>query len=191
MDTYLQRTIEFLNEIGIPTYVVEGASGFIEHCVIESGTLMVDPRCPASGLLHEAGHLAVVPSQYRSLFSGDVGRGQRAMLDAISALNLHPDAPLYRAAIQACEAEATAWAYAAGTYLRIPFELIYQDHEYQNGGAILRFQLSHNSHFGVHGLQHAGFCKVRASGVGDKPVFPRLAFWLQPEISPDAEIRYG
>lgn len=191
MDPYLQITVNFLNEIGLPTTFVDGTTGFIDHCLIQEGTLRVTPYCRASGLLHEAGHIAICPGQYRHLFSGNVIHGQRALMEAISEFDLHPDSPLYRAAIQSGECEATGWAWAAGKFLGIPDEFIIRDDEYTNSGEHVRLQLSLNAYMGINGLQHAGFCKARSFGASPKPLFPELAFWLQPEIDPNAPITYG
>jgi hypothetical protein len=176
---YVQQTVDFLNEIGIPTSVVPGASDFLELVKVIDGRLEVDPAVPVSNILHEAGHLAIVPSAFRHLMSGDLEEGVRRMFDEIKKLELHPDDPLSRAAMQASESEATAWAWAAGTHLEIPQELIILDSEYQNDGADIRFMLMANSHFGVHGLMHAGFCVARKNPRRDLPVYPKLAFWVQ------------
>lgn len=188
MDLHLSKVIDFLNQIGLKTTLVENINGFVNHCRIIEGTLEVDARCRASGLLHEAGHLAPLPAQYRCLFSGNVSRGQKAMLDAITELNLHPDHPLYRAAIQSSEAEATSWAWAAGKHLGIPDELIIQDDEYNGDGEVERLRLQFGRHYGINGLHHAGFCKVSASSPKPLPVYPSLAFWLQPHIDPTMDI---
>lgn len=188
MNQYLPVIVEFLNRVGLKTTVVERSAGFIDHCRITEGTIEVDPTCPPSGLLHEAGHLATVPAQYRHLFSGNVNHVQAAMLESVKGLGLHPDHPLWRAAIQFSEAEATAWAFAAGNHLSIPNELIVCDEDFQGDGAIERLRLELSRHYGIKGLYHAGFCKLRASSPRDLPVYPKLAFWLQPHIAPGDEV---
>lgn len=192
MDTHLSNAIAFLNHIGLKTTIVDDATGFVAHCRIVEGSLVVDPRCPVSDLLHEAGHLAPCPAQFRHLFSGNIGHGQKALMSEISRLSLPPDHPLSRAALQTGEAEATAWSWSAGIFLGIPHELIIQDAAFYGDGALERLRLLTSSHYGINGLQHAGLCRVRESSVRkDLPVYPSLAFWLQPAIEPLTENVYG
>lgn len=192
MKRYLSNAIDFLNSIGLKTTVVEGASGFVPHCRINEGALEVDHHCPVSDLLHEAGHLAPCPAQYRHLFSGNVGRGQKALMNAVSGFSLPPDHSLSRAALQTGEPEATAWSWCAGLYLGVPTELIILDSDFNGDGEVERLRLLANSHYGIQGLQHAGFCRAKESAPRkDLPVFPSLAFWLQPAIDPCAEPIYG
>ena len=58
--SHADKAVGFLREIGLSVDIVHGATGFIEHIAIVEGGLQVDPRAPASGLLHEAGHISTV-----------------------------------------------------------------------------------------------------------------------------------
>lgn len=58
---HAQIIVEFLRDIGLSVAELRGASGFIEHVEIAQGGLLVDPQASASNLLHESGHLAIVP----------------------------------------------------------------------------------------------------------------------------------
>jgi len=82
--------------------------------------------------------------------------------------------------MQASDPEATAWAWAAGKHLGIPEDVIILDADYDNGGAIERMRLGARGHFGIQGMARAGFCVVRATPYRNLPVYPTLAFWLQP-----------
>lgn len=173
----LDRVVSFLNEIGIPTTYKVGAAGFTEGCRIEKGTLTVDPDCRISALLHEAAHLAITPSCFRALMDGDLYAGQREMLRIVKDAGLHPDGPLYRAVIQCTDPEATAWAWAAGVALGIEAESIIRDDDYEGDGESIRWMLRAGMYYGIHGLAHAGFCRIRArDGV---KAFPHLNFWTQ------------
>lgn len=191
VDPYLHQVVEFLREIGLDVEYLPGATGFTNHCMVVKGTLRIDPRCRASALLHEAGHLAVVPQQYRHLFDGDVVLGQIALMDAVSLMPLAIDSKLYRAAVQAGETEATAWAFACGRNLGIPPEWIIRDDEYSGDGAVERLRLLTNGHLGINGLSFAGFCKARDFHHGDLPTYPELAFWMQPTIEPELRDTHG
>lgn len=180
MRSELNRVISFLVEIGLQAYVEPGATGFIEDIRIDAGTLYLDPDCHVSGLLHEAGHLAITPKIYRHWMTGNLFSGMRNMLDDTTARSTDPDSPIFRAVIQCSDPEATAWAWAAGIHLGIAPEKIIMDHEYDGAGADIRFALSLNRFIGINGLRHAGFCATsKRSARPAECTFPNLNFWLQ------------
>lgn len=178
--------LAFLNRIGIPCVEVDevGAS-FLEGVAIRRGTLAVAPEASIDSILHEAGHLAITPTPFRTWLDGDVGRGQRRMIRAIEALDLEPDAPLMRAVLQSSDPEATAWAWAAGVHLGLPPEIIVLDTSYDGEGAMVRLQLQRLAYIGIHGLCHAGMCQrgMLAQHRGVAP-YPALSSWLQEASLP-------
>jgi len=184
-DRHLAAAVTFLNSVGIKTDILPGATGFLEHVRIIEGRLEVDLRCPVSNLLHEAGHLALVPGRWRHLMSGDLSAGMERMFAEAKSLDLEPDSPLSRALVQCSDPEATAWAWAAGAHLGIPPELVILDSEYDGSGAEIRCQLlptltatrRTGGYLGVHGLAHAGFCALR-EGL-PLPMYPKMIRWLQ------------
>ena len=162
---------------------------------IENGKLLVDQRiCVAGDLLHEAGHLAVIPTLFRSRANTDLDALAKKMGQYLSADNSYGGDPVCRAILQSGECEATAWAWAAGTHLGFPPNVIihanaYQDLHGNEGASAIRQALSCNSYFGINGLQAAGWCAVRAGPYAEYlnlPVFPRLAFWTQKR--PDSRV---
>lgn len=171
-------TIKFLNSIGITASIEVGANGFCEGVRIKAGTLLVDPSCQVSELLHEAGHLAIVPGRFRNLLDGNVSQGIRRMMKLTSHLVGNYDDPIAQAIMQCTDLEATAWAYAAGLHLEIPPEEIISDDHYEGEGVTVRATLQHGTYFGIDGLSAAGFCSVKA-GLGTRPVYPKLAYWTQ------------
>lgn len=178
------RTMDFLNGIGIAARYESGANGFSDGCRIGRGTLAVDPACRISTLLHEAGHLAITPRCFRSWMDGNLFAGQRAMLDAVCDARHDPDDPLYRAVIQCSDPEATAWTWAAGAALGVPGEEIVRSDEYGGEGDTIRLALEMRAYIGVHGLAHAGFCSIRDRG--SVAGWPHLHFWTQDAGSVDA-----
>lgn len=179
MPTPLERTVSFLNQIGIQTIMTETAGGFLDHVRIVAGVLHVTPEAPPSNVLHEAGHVAIVPSPFRVLMDNDVDVGVHEMFERAKAKGIEVSPEQWQQMIQVSETEATAWAWAAGKAIGLGDEEIIEDHDYEGDGAIERLRLSLNSHLGIHGLQHAGFCRVRASSPGVGKVYPELNFWLQ------------
>lgn len=178
MDTDLSKVITFLRTIGLSVHVREGARGFIDGVRIENGGLIVDPSCRLSGLLHEAGHLACVPGRFRGYMSDDLALGMHRMMTELNQLELEPDHPLERAAIQCSDTEATAWAWAAGIAIGLKSEQIIMDDEYGSDGASIRFMLQANQYVGINGLANAGMCK-RGAWVTLDARYPKLTTWLQ------------
>lgn len=176
---YVFEVMDFFNEIGIKTSVKNGVSAFLEFVKIIDGSIEIDPRCTASNLLHEGGHLAIIPSQFRHLMSGDLDEGLGRMYEEIGRLNLDPDSPLSRAAMQASETEATAWAWAVAEHLGLPPEMAIEDSDYDGEGHNMRCMLKARAYLGINGLMHAGFCVNRVNPYRDLPVYPTLAFWMQ------------
>jgi len=178
---HAESVVQFLQTIGLDVVFAPGAEGFIDHVVIRDGALHVDPNARASGLLHEAGHVAIIPKPYRAYLSGNISPGIKRIFSELEALKLSPDDHLMRALINTGDPEATAWAWAAGKYLNIPESLIIQDDEYDAGGEYLRSALAANCYLGINGLSHSGFCVVRHNPYRPLPVYPALAYWLQSD----------
>lgn len=173
-----ERALSFLSDIGLPVAVERGARGFIEGVELRDGGLRVDPMASVSNVLHEAGHLAIVPSKFRHYLSGNIAHGLQQAFEEMEEHGLPGDDPLYRKMLQTGDTEATAWAWAAGKALNIPEELIIRDEDYDGTDESLRLGLSLGAYLGIHGIANADFCTPRRSHRG-LPVYPQLAFWLQ------------
>ena len=170
------KVINFLNSIGIPT--IKGyvpIMSFLPGILIKQGTLIYNGKATLGDMLHEAGHLAIVPGKYRKFMSGKLDRSIKRiyrMAKASDELD-NPDAPIARQLMQASESEATAWAWAVGKFLNIAEEEIILDNTYEGKGANERAKLSANCHFGINGL--------RASGMVESvKTYPKLTRWVQP-----------
>ena len=173
-----QQVFNFLALAGLPVCWVDGASGFVPGVRILNGALAIDPRkALASDVLHEAGHLCVVPGRFRHLMGEDVDAGVQAML--AQCRHLDPDNPLMVQVMQSGECEATAWSWAAGMHLGLDPQIIIENASFEGTGAQLRLALKMGHHFGVHGLARAGFCDLRKNRPTSGPVFPHLRRWLQ------------
>lgn len=129
MNEQLSRVLSFLDRIGIPYRLQEGCTGFLDKVRIQRGALLVDPTCPVSNVLHEAGHLAILPDQYRSRAGRNVDVVVKRMRLAAAAdpaghWNTRVDLTL-------SDAEATAWAWAAGLAIGVPIEQIVLDSDHR------------------------------------------------------------
>lgn len=176
---HAQVVVDFLTRIGLPVSIIPGATGFVDTIEMVHGGLHVDPNAKASALLHEAGHLAVVPSRFRNLINGDLRASMSTIDDICDTMDIDPDGPFGRALQQCGEAEATAWAWAAGKHLGLEDETIVNDEEYNGEGDFIRMALSSRNYLGINGLSHAGFCNAKPNPYRDPPVYPEMAFWLQ------------
>lgn len=174
----LQKVINHLRAVGLEVHKVPGATGFVPGCRIVSGALHVDPNCTPSALLHEAGHVATVPARFRSFMSDNLATGMKRMVEELMAMNLDPDHPLERAAVQCSDPEATAWAWAAGVAIGLAPVDIILDKEYDGSGAEIRSMLQANQYVGINGLAHAGMCK-RGNWVAEHLRYPKMEHWLQ------------
>jgi len=180
-DPALPLVVRFLNQIGIDASIESGACGFLEKVRIANGGLKIDPQCSASNVLHEAGHLAVLPAKIRASANGDLDGLEDLLAGDITSAN-DPDALEVRAAINCSDPEATAWAWAAGVHLGLSPDAIIRDEEYGGDGASIRLALEHRMYAGIHGLSHGGLCVVRPGPleqIRGLPAYPKLARWLQ------------
>ena len=177
----LLRVIDGLNGIGLPTHLVEkvAADSFVPGIRMERGELLVAPGARVSALLHEAGHLATVPSRFRHYVGANWSAAIARMFKETQ--NEEPDSPLYRALLQCSDPEATAWAYAFGLHLGFEPDAIILDDEYEDTGALVRMQLGARAYLGINGLACAGYCATSASSAHYRkvPLYPEMAFWLQ------------
>lgn len=164
-----------LATIGIEAEERSHASGFLDGIRIEKGRILYSPDAPPSNLLHEAGHLAIMPTTFRHLAEDRLSQVFAAMGDALQRRmdeTGNPDDPLIRAIMQCSDMEATAWAWAFGVRVGLPHAIIILDEEYGGDGAGVRVQVSNNMYMGINGLRAAGMVEsVRR--------YPDLSKWLQ------------
>ena len=179
----LRTAMAFLQTIGIPARLVENVDGgFTPNVRISKGCLVVGWRAHVSNVLHEAGHMAVLPAHFRPWMTGNLQQGHRRMMNFVGAMDLDPDSPLMRAVLQSSDPEVTAWAWAAGSHLGLAPSEIVRDADYGGEGEQIRACLTTGYYVGIHGLAHAGFCSVRTGG--RLQPYPLLQHWLQPAELP-------
>ncbi len=160
---HYRAIVDFIAGIGLPireTTLPDDT--FLPGVELREGGILVDPaRLQWPGdLLHEAGHLAVLPSQVRHI--------------------AEEDQPNAADAAHAGETEAMAWAYAAALEIGIPVEVLVHDGGYHGRARDLLQMYA----FGVYpGLR--GLCDARlAAAPGFTPDcgevrYPRMLKWLR------------
>jgi hypothetical protein len=125
----------FFADIGLPFRFAElSGPTFLPGVTIQRGVLAIDREklLYPGDLLHEAGHLAILPPAERAAIDGDVG----------------PDGGMEMAAI--------AWSYAAAVHLGIPVEVVFHDEGYLGGASAIRDNFAQGRYIGVPLLQWMG-----------------------------------
>jgi len=183
-----QRAIDFVRECGIPCKEVDRLPAdphqFLKTVHVHRGELHIAPKARTSDILHEAGHLALFPANFRHYVTGNVETAIARMFDELEKSQIDSESPIVRAALQCDDAEATCWAWSAGLHLGIDEVLIIDDSNYTDsdgtpGGAAERWALRLRAHNGIEGLHVAGMCIQRS--------YPAMLRWVQPhfEIAPE------
>jgi len=150
---------EFLNEIGIE--VIPGKikeETFLPGILVKNGKLIVDESklLYPGDLLHEAGHLAVMPSSKRMSINISFGNDP------------------------AEEMMALAWSYAVSVHLKINSKILFHEHGYKGGSENLIQAFQQGSYIGLPMLQWLGMAadEKNAPALGKKP-FPYMIKWLR------------
>lgn len=176
-----EKASSFLQEIGIQIVVEAGTSGFLNHMRLEGSSIVVDSMSDdlVGDMLHEAGHIAVIPSLFRSEIRGNLSKVRKLMeawLDGHPDCMTWPESPIGRGIFQSGEAEAIAWSYAAahrlGINTCIPFKK-----GFDGAGAEVHAMLAAGAHFGVNGLVAGGM--TEHPRFGPMFPFPKMKRWMQ------------
>lgn len=149
---------QFLAVIGIPVTEADlsAADTFVPGIFIDHGRLVIDPaRLLYPGdLLHEAGHLAVVPPAARALLSGNIMAGKPA-----------------QPGTDGDEIVAMLWSYAASEAIGLPPEVVFHPHGYQGSSEWIVNNFRQGIYPGLPLLVWMGL--TTAAG------FPAMTRWLR------------
>lgn len=159
----IRRISAFLNEIGIGCSVASVPDDtFLPGVEIREGAIVFDPeRLVSPGdLLHEAGHIAVVPAGERAALSGDLGQNdQQAMGHEIAAI---------------------LWSYAALRAIGLPEATVFHPQGYKGQGDWY-LRIFRDGHYpGLPLLEWMGLCvgSETAARTGQAS-FPAMQAWLR------------
>ena len=149
----------FLTRIGLETApVVLHEAGFLDGLMIRHGLLLIDEvRLAYPGdLLHEAGHLAVVPGEKRKLLCGSAGNDPGEEMAAI------------------------AWSYAAALYLGIDPAVVFHPSGYSGGSQAILLNFSQGRYFGVPMLEWFGLTTdKKTAALLQVSRYPHMLKWLR------------
>lgn len=150
----LDHILAFVAAIGLGVRETTlAADGFLPGLRIEDGVLLVDrARLQYPGdVLHEAGHLAVVPAAERIHMQADITAGHPER--AGDELAVHP------------------WSYAACLALGIPAEVVFHAGGYHGGGQWLADNYRAGSYIGLPLLVWMGLTTSEG--------FPQMTRWTR------------
>lgn len=155
----LERIIVFLAEAGIAVRERPlTAATFVPGILIERGELVIDREKLSypGDLLHEAGHIAVMPPSERPGMSDNLKTGPGEEMAAI------------------------AWSYAAALHIGIDPAVVFHPAGYRGGAHSLLENFAAGRYLGVPLLQWYGLTRERDDGTG-AAVYPKMNVWLRPE----------
>ena len=159
----LYKVVEFLRIIGIPVHFRPVTTAcFLPGISIVNGEIEVDMgqlKYPGD-ILHEAGHIAVVPAAERC--------------------NLNEHSIAGREQREAEEMMAIAWSYAVCVHLGIDAGFVFHDFGYKGGGGNIAENFKQGNYFGVPMLQWVGMTKEKKNETEPcNPVYPAMLQWLR------------
>ncbi|MFN0317384.1 MAG: hypothetical protein ACKVQA_20365 [Burkholderiales bacterium] len=154
-----QTITDFLGETGIPiTFRPLTQNTFLPGIWIEKGALVVDEGklTQPGDLLHEAGHIAVLPASGRPHLNGQVDSDPGQEMAAI------------------------AWSWAALVRLNLAPELVFHPQGYKGASRSIVENFSQGRFFGVPLLQWYGMTlgSEPGNGLGVRP-YPAMISWLR------------
>lgn len=157
-ETLLDRIIQFLLSIGFQVREVEiSQRTFVPGIAIDQGTLLIEKSklLYPGDLLHEAGHLAVMPAERRMRVQGDAGKKAAEEMMAI------------------------AWSYAAAVHLGLEPSVVFHEEGYKGGSGSLIDNFTNGRYIAVPMLQWIGLTadEQRAKEMGIKP-YPHMIKWV-------------
>lgn len=163
--TIVQRISDFLNGIGVPVLRKSLPDDtFLPGIRIEYGSLAIDPsklKYPGD-MLHEAGHIAVMPPSVRATAFSDAGD------------NLGE------------EIAAQAWSYAAALACNVPADVVFHPDGYKGSAARLKDYYESEERFaGLPLLACYGLTAMPGDKAGDDDCrFPQMKAWVRAHDDP-------
>jgi hypothetical protein len=158
----LESCITFLNSLGIKTIKEKLPPGcFLPGLSIKEGSIIIDMemlKFPGD-ILHEAGHIAIVPFAERATLNEmTIGKRENS---------------------QAEEMMAIAWSYAACVHIGLDPYFVFHDKGYKGGGSYIADNFRDKQYFGLPMLQWKGMAADEKNAVilNVQP-YPNMIKWM-------------
>lgn len=183
----LDPIVAFMRDLGVSVEYGDGAhGGFLPGVNIHGGVIHVDPdTLVGSGdVLHEAGHIIVVPRRFWPRLESDLLASTQALIDEQNGRNETPD-PRLALAVSQGEWIAQAWSYAACLRLGVSpgcvfFPGAYKYHDYEERHPMQAW-LEQGAHYGPLHMANTGMTGFSGlfAYMGDNglPPFPDVTRW--------------
>jgi hypothetical protein len=157
-DALMEGIIRFLLDIGFQIRRIElTQQTFLPGIAVDHGAILIDESklLYPGDLLHEAGHLAVIPAEKRSRAQGDFSKRASEEMMAI------------------------AWSYAALVHLRLEPDVVFHEGGYKGWSGALIENFTKGRYIGVPMLQWIGLTadEKRAKERGIRP-YPEMIKWV-------------
>lgn len=176
----LPAILAFLDDIGLWAEIGSvPEDAFLPGLLIRDGGLVIDPEaCLCAGdVLHEAGHLAILPSRLRPSVGGNV----EACLERLRATHpADPTDPAWACVGIGGDTPAIAWSFAAALAVGLPTPAIFIQEGYQAQAGANPMALHDQLVMGVF----PGILHLARAGLTDSPLaapgpmtFPRMRRW--------------
>lgn len=186
----LEPIVTFLRDIGFDVEFGAGAhNGFLPGVNIHAGVIHVDPDTLVGpgDLLHEAGHMAVLPKRFRSGLGSDLDADMHRLIEEEVGPGMPVD-PILAVPKQQGEFMAQAWSYAAALHIGVPPACIFfpgshKHHDYEGQHPMERW-IESGTHYGPMALARVGMtgpAGLFAMMIGDNrlPPYPIMSRWVQ------------
>ena len=159
----LEKCIDFLNGIGITVREDKLLTdGFLPGLSIEKGGIIIDRdslKYPGD-ILHEAGHIAVVPAAERTKLNAGSIRKRKDR--------------------EAEEMMAIAWSYAACIHIGLDPYFVFHENGYKDGGAYIVDAFMEKQYFGLPMLQWIGLTTNEKDALSlQEAPYPHMLKWLR------------
>jgi hypothetical protein len=159
----LDACVEFLNGIGIETtYRKISSKSFLPGLLINNGMIIIDKELleHPGDILHEAGHIAVVPANDRARLSErNIPTRKDRELEEIMAI---------------------AWSYAACFHLLIDPSFVFHEKGYRGGRDYITESCRLKSYPGLAMLERIGLTVTEKNARRlNVPSYPQMTKWLR------------
>lgn len=168
------------NNINITEGEPENSRYFIDNCWINYGEVFYEPtKCEPHNLLHEIGHLALLPGELREYINGDVEECLGFCYGANIMLQLGYEDPCsekYSKLVNATEDAVLAWEYCVAKHLNLePITMLFEDFTFPPLDLLRIYESAANNGLGCRGTSQL----IQLGILKSNKTFPNLTTFFQ------------